>query len=459
MRTNIMKTFSSAAAVWLALSGLIAVGCQQNQEPDAVEVSRDAEGDPQIHVDGDQVDKNLEQAGDELKAGAREVQEAVNEAGEALERGADRIEAEVGPVVQDVLDDAAITTRVKARLVADPDVNAFHIDVDTVDGRVTLNGKVATEHQKQEASELADRTEGVREVVNLIQVAGQDEGAAIMGLGHTLMEKMILDASGRILNMGAVDYRILTHMDVPEVMISDSIENADGPGPFGIKGVSEGGLLATSPAVATSRMSSRSATQAASRHGRLPMVSFISARVRNTRSKVAGTVSKKTDYVVAGHDPRDSTSAALPVPDYAAALKSDLKGLTLGVVRESLARAEANVRDVGERFDAGLIPPNEVASAEAQASDVRQGHAGVGARQAEHLNSAVVARATPPVDAVTTPAWSGPSMLFQAMRLFSRTKTMPSCTWSMTARRVLPIHGPPADSMKSYHLQILAASH
>jgi CO/xanthine dehydrogenase Mo-binding subunit len=86
--------------------------------------------------------------------------------------------------------------------------------------------------------------------LNPLQVAGQDEGAAVMGLGHTLMERMILDGSGRILNMGAVDYRILTHMDVPEVMISDSIENADGPGPYGIKGVSEGGLLATSPAVA-----------------------------------------------------------------------------------------------------------------------------------------------------------------------------------------------------------------
>jgi CO/xanthine dehydrogenase Mo-binding subunit len=90
----------------------------------------------------------------------------------------------------------------------------------------------------------------VGKALNPLQVAGQDEGAAIMGLGHTLMERMILDESGRILNMGAVDYRILTHMDVPEVMISDSIENADGPGPFGIKGVSEGGLLATSPAVA-----------------------------------------------------------------------------------------------------------------------------------------------------------------------------------------------------------------
>lgn len=91
----------------------------------------------------------------------------------------------------------------------------------------------------------------VGRALNPRQVAGQDEGAAIMGLGHTLMERVILDETGRIINMGAVDYRILTAMDVPMEMVSESIENADGPGPFGIKGVSEGGLLATAPAVSS----------------------------------------------------------------------------------------------------------------------------------------------------------------------------------------------------------------
>jgi CO/xanthine dehydrogenase Mo-binding subunit len=91
----------------------------------------------------------------------------------------------------------------------------------------------------------------VGRALNPLQVAGQDEGAAIMGLGHTLMERMVLDESGRILNMGAVDYRILTAMDVPEELVSASIENADGPGPYGIKGVSEASLLATAPAVAS----------------------------------------------------------------------------------------------------------------------------------------------------------------------------------------------------------------
>ncbi len=87
--------------------------------------------------------------------------------------------------------------------------------------------------------------------LNPLQVAGQDEGAAIMGLGHTLMEHYIFDDEGRIRNLGAIDYRIPTSMDLPLEMLSDSIENADGPGPYGVKGISEGGLLAVSPAVAS----------------------------------------------------------------------------------------------------------------------------------------------------------------------------------------------------------------
>ena len=82
------------------------------------------------------------------------------------------------------------------------------------------------------------------------QVRGQDEGAAIMGLGHTLMEHYIYDDRGRLRNLGAIDYRIPTSMDLPLEMTSDAIENADGPGPYGAKGMSEGALLCVAPAVA-----------------------------------------------------------------------------------------------------------------------------------------------------------------------------------------------------------------
>ncbi|MBW3630829.1 MAG: molybdopterin-dependent oxidoreductase [Gemmatimonadetes bacterium] len=113
--------------------------------------------------------------------------------------------------------------------------NATEVEVDPDTGEVVLTRHVT----------VGD----VGRALNPRQVAAQDEGATIMGLGHTLMEEIILDETGRIRNMGATDYRILTSMDLPLELRSASIENGDGPGPYGIKGVSEGGLLATSPAV------------------------------------------------------------------------------------------------------------------------------------------------------------------------------------------------------------------
>jgi CO/xanthine dehydrogenase Mo-binding subunit len=90
----------------------------------------------------------------------------------------------------------------------------------------------------------------VGRAINPLQVRMQDEGAAIQGLGHTLMEHYIFDDVGRIRNLGAIDYRIPTSMDLPLEMVSESIENADGPGPYGAKGMSEGALLPVAPAIA-----------------------------------------------------------------------------------------------------------------------------------------------------------------------------------------------------------------
>lgn len=91
----------------------------------------------------------------------------------------------------------------------------------------------------------------VGKAINPQHVEMQDEGAAVMGLGHTMMENLIFDDdSGRIQNLGALDYRIPTSKDVPIELRSLLVENEDGPGPFGSKGAGEGGLLSTSSAVA-----------------------------------------------------------------------------------------------------------------------------------------------------------------------------------------------------------------
>ncbi len=86
--------------------------------------------------------------------------------------------------------------------------------------------------------------------INPLQVHAQDAGAAIMGLGHTMMEHYIFDEAGRIRNLGAIDYRIPTSMDLPRAFETLLVEHGDGPGPYGAKGISEGALLPVAPAIA-----------------------------------------------------------------------------------------------------------------------------------------------------------------------------------------------------------------
>jgi len=85
--------------------------------------------------------------------------------------------------------------------------------------------------------------------INPQQCEGQDEGAVLQGLGHTLMEEMVYEG-GQLLNPNLVDYRVPRAGDVPAVVECQFVENADGAGPFGAKGAGEGSLVPVSPAIA-----------------------------------------------------------------------------------------------------------------------------------------------------------------------------------------------------------------
>lgn len=68
------------------------------------------------------------------------------------------------------VDDATITASVKSTLVADKAANLTRVDVDTNRGVVSLNGVVESAEQKSRAEQLARRVDGVRKVVNNLQV-------------------------------------------------------------------------------------------------------------------------------------------------------------------------------------------------------------------------------------------------------------------------------------------------
>ena len=89
----------------------------------------------------------------------------------------------------------------------------------------------------------------VGKAINPQQCEGQDEGAAMQGLGHTLFEEMLYE-DGQLLNPNLIDYKVPTFAELPDKLETILIENGDGPGPFGSKGLGEGGIVAAGPAVA-----------------------------------------------------------------------------------------------------------------------------------------------------------------------------------------------------------------
>ncbi|MFN3504998.1 MAG: BON domain-containing protein [Caldimicrobium sp.] len=72
--------------------------------------------------------------------------------------------------IKGYITDKEITMKVKAKFLADPDIKAFSIDVDTLNGVVTLTGIVEKEEQKKKAVELAKSVEGVKQIIVNIQV-------------------------------------------------------------------------------------------------------------------------------------------------------------------------------------------------------------------------------------------------------------------------------------------------
>lgn len=67
--------------------------------------------------------------------------------------------------------DPWITFKTKMALLTSEGLDGFDINVDTVQGLVTLHGRVDSEAQKAEAAQIAKSIEGVRDVRNLLQIS------------------------------------------------------------------------------------------------------------------------------------------------------------------------------------------------------------------------------------------------------------------------------------------------
>jgi CO/xanthine dehydrogenase Mo-binding subunit len=105
----------------------------------------------------------------------------------------------------------------------------------------------------------------VGRVMNRGAAEGQDEGAAVQGLGHGLFEELLY-ADGQPINANLFDYHVPTIDEAPDEFRTVLIESGDGPGPGGARGMGEGAILPMAPAIANAL-----ANLCGARIGELPM--------------------------------------------------------------------------------------------------------------------------------------------------------------------------------------------
>ena len=116
-------------------------------------------------------------------------------------------------------------------------IGGAEVAVDAETGRVTVRKAVS----------VAD----VGKALNPRQVEAQEMGGTMQGIGNALYEEMLFDEHGTLLNATLYDYHIPTIADMPGQFVSNIVENEDGPGPYGAKGVGEGALAGIAAAIAT----------------------------------------------------------------------------------------------------------------------------------------------------------------------------------------------------------------
>lgn len=99
--------------------------------------------------------KKIDQTAD---AAGHKIGEAADKVGEKL--------GEQGVKTGVAIEDAEITTKVKAAIFAEPGLKSLQISVDTIKGVVTLSGSVDSQSNSDRAKILAGAVAGVKDVEN-----------------------------------------------------------------------------------------------------------------------------------------------------------------------------------------------------------------------------------------------------------------------------------------------------
>jgi len=103
----------------------------------------------------------------------KKIDQTAEETSKKIGDVADKVSEKLGEQSEKAgvaIEDAEITTKVKAAIFAEPGLKSLQISVDTVKGVVTLSGSVDSQSSSDKAKELAEAVAGGKEVKNQLQL-------------------------------------------------------------------------------------------------------------------------------------------------------------------------------------------------------------------------------------------------------------------------------------------------
>lgn len=102
------------------------------------------------------------------KQAGRDLSRSADKAGEQARKMMNERTADAGAVI----DDATVTLRVKAALLAEPGLDSLQLHVETAGGVVTLTGAADTAANREKAAHVVLNVEGVTAVHNYLAIRG-----------------------------------------------------------------------------------------------------------------------------------------------------------------------------------------------------------------------------------------------------------------------------------------------
>src|SRR6266550_1690459 len=158
----------------VTLNGTVASGSEKER---AVIIARDTKGVTNVVDDivvgpvpaattgndyGQKVEDKAHEAKVKTEDAAHDAKVKTEEYGHDAKVNTEKAADKTGEVITD----AAITSTVKTKFLAEPGVSGLNINVDTTNGVVTLKGTVKTKAEADKAMMIARQSKGVKRVVN-----------------------------------------------------------------------------------------------------------------------------------------------------------------------------------------------------------------------------------------------------------------------------------------------------